>query len=69
MSRNLTAAAIQIRCDPHRTKENLAHAEILLEQAAAQGAQLVILPELMPDGYARHPSRSDRALVISDADS
>ncbi|MCX7173497.1 MAG: carbon-nitrogen hydrolase family protein [Proteobacteria bacterium] len=51
MSRSLTVAAIQIRCDPLRTKENLAHAETFIEQAAVQGAGLVLLPELMPGGY------------------
>lgn len=51
MSRSLVTAAIQIRCDPLRTKENLAHAETFVEQAAAQGAELVLLPELMPGGY------------------
>jgi predicted amidohydrolase len=51
MPRNLTVAAIQIHCDPLRTKENLAHAETYIEQATAQGAELVLLPELMPGGY------------------
>ena len=49
--RNLKVAAVQLRCEPLRTKENLAHAERLVEQAAAQGAELVLLPELMPGGY------------------
>ena len=51
MSRSLTVAAIQIRSEPLSTKENLAHAETFIEQAAAQGAELVLLPELMPGGY------------------
>jgi N-carbamoylputrescine amidase len=51
MARSLTVAAIQMRCEPLRTKDNLAHAEIFVEQAAAQGAELVLLPELMPGGY------------------
>lgn len=51
MLRSLTVAAVQVRCEPLRTKENLTHAEALIEQAAAHGAQLVLLPELMPGGY------------------
>lgn len=51
MPRTLTVAAIQICCNPLRTKENLAHAETYIEQAVAQGAELVLLPELMPGGY------------------
>ena len=49
--RNLKVAAIQMRCEPLRTMENLAHAERFIEQAASQGAELVLLPELMPGGY------------------
>lgn len=51
MPRTLALAAIQIRCEPHRTKENLRHAESHIEQAVARGAALVLLPELMPGGY------------------
>lgn len=51
MPRKLTVAAIQIRCEPLHTQENLAHAETYVEQAAAQGAKLVLLPELTPGGY------------------
>ncbi len=49
--RNLRVAAVQIRCEPLRTEGNLAHAEALVEQAATQGAELVLLPELLPGGY------------------
>lgn len=49
--RNLKVAAVQMRCEPLRTMENLAHAEAFIERAAAEGAELVLLPELMPSGY------------------
>lgn len=51
MTRKLKVAAIQMRCEPLRTKDNLAHAEQFVEGAASQGAELVLLPELMPSGY------------------
>jgi N-carbamoylputrescine amidase len=49
--RNLKVASVQLHCEPLRTAENLAHAEELVTQAAAEGAELVVLPELMPGGY------------------
>lgn len=49
--RNLKVAALQVRCEPLRTSENLAHAEVLIEQAVSEGAELVLMPELMPGGY------------------
>ena len=49
--RNLRVAGVQLDCRPLRTTENLAHAERFVEQAVAQGAVLVLLPELMPGGY------------------
>ncbi|MFA6021529.1 MAG: carbon-nitrogen hydrolase family protein [Rhodospirillales bacterium] len=49
--RKLRVAAIQLRCEPLRTLENLTHAEAFIEKAASDGAQLVLLPELMPGGY------------------
>lgn len=50
-SKPLTLAAIQMRSEPLQLERNLAHAETLVEQAARQGAKLVLLPELMPGGY------------------
>ena len=43
--RNITVAAIQMRCVPDPA-ENLRTAERLVRQAAGQGAQVVLLPEL-----------------------
>jgi len=39
-------------CALAETKRNLARATALVEHAAAQGATLILLPELMPGGYA-----------------
>jgi predicted amidohydrolase len=50
-ARSLRVAAVQLTSRLGRTDENLAHATTLAEAAAAQGADLVLLPELMPSGY------------------
>ncbi len=42
---------IQIDCQVGDVSGNLAHAEVLVETAARQDAQIVLLPELMPGGY------------------
>ncbi len=47
----LRVAAIQTESDPGMISENLAGAEKLVDQAAADGAELILLPELMPSGY------------------
>jgi N-carbamoylputrescine amidase len=49
---NLRIGAVQIDCRPGRVQENLSHAAGLVEAAARQGAQLVLLPELAPGGYS-----------------
>ena len=43
--RKLKVAAVQLRCAARR-EDNLAHAEAMVREAAGQGAQLVLLPEL-----------------------
>jgi N-carbamoylputrescine amidase len=48
----LCVSAVQIDTQPGRIEENLAHATDLIDQAGQQGAQLVLLPELMPGGYS-----------------
>ncbi len=48
----ITLAGVQIESCFGKTQENLAHANTYIEQAAQQGAQLIVLPELMPSGYA-----------------
>lgn len=51
MSGSLRVAAVQMECEPLQTERNLTKAHGLVAQAASQGAQLVLLPELMPGGY------------------
>ena len=48
--RKLKVAAVQLRCAARR-EDNLAHAEALVREAAAKGAQLVLLPELWERPY------------------
>ncbi len=48
--RRIKAAAVQMRCDADR-EVNLRRAEALVRRAAAQGAQLVLLPELWERPY------------------
>ncbi|MBN1138652.1 MAG: carbon-nitrogen hydrolase family protein [Anaerolineae bacterium] len=48
---DLVVAAIQMDARVGDVEANLAHAAALVEQAAAQGAQLAVLPELFGCGY------------------
>ncbi len=47
----ITAAAIQFRADAGEIDRNLQRMGSLVSQAASQGANLVLLPELAPGGY------------------
>lgn len=47
----LTVATIQIACQLGERDVNLENATKYVEQAAQQGAELVLLPEMMPGGY------------------
>ena len=49
-------AAIQARSLPGQIQANLDHAAGLVEQAAAHGASIVVLPELFGCGYV--PNRA-----------
>jgi N-carbamoylputrescine amidase len=49
--RHLQVAAVQMRCEPGAVEHNLRRGAELIAQAACQGAELVLLPELMPGGY------------------
>ncbi|MBP5153375.1 MAG: N-carbamoylputrescine amidase, partial [Lachnospiraceae bacterium] len=48
--RKVTVAAIQMNC-PGTVSENIAHADTLTREAAAKGANIVLLPELFERQY------------------
>jgi len=47
----LRVAAVQTESVPGDISANLANARTLVEEAAGEGAELILLPELMPSGY------------------
>lgn len=49
--KTVKVAAIQMESRPLQREHNLAKASTLAEDAATQGAQLILFPELMPGGY------------------
>ena len=49
--RVLRVAAVQMQCENGKIQQNLERANALVEQAAAQGARLILLPELTPNGF------------------
>ena len=51
MDKHLRLGVVQMDCRVGDVRGNLAHAGELAETAQQQGAQVVLLPELMPSGY------------------
>jgi N-carbamoylputrescine amidase len=49
--RTIRVAAVQVISENGKVAENLRHATPFVEEAAALGAKLVLLPEFMPTGY------------------
>jgi predicted amidohydrolase len=62
---DFTIALAQIRVEPGRVDENLSRAEAAIADAAARGAALVALPEVLDCGWT-HPSCAKRAGTIPD---
>lgn len=54
MGKKLNIAAIQMDCRPAAVSGRLARATNLIAEAADQGAQLVVMPELFNTGYEFH---------------
>ncbi|MDO4622396.1 MAG: N-carbamoylputrescine amidase [Eubacteriales bacterium] len=48
--RNVTVAAVQMRCT-NEVSDNIARADALVREAAAKGAQIILLPELFERPY------------------
>lgn len=48
--RKVKTAAVQMRCEK-QVQDNIAHAEELVRKAAAEGAQIILLPELFERPY------------------
>jgi N-carbamoylputrescine amidase len=54
-------AAAQMTCQDGNVQANLEHALVLARQASQQGAQLILFPEFMPQGYRLTPELWDSA--------
>ncbi len=54
-ARPLTVAVVQMTCQDGNVPENLDHAASFVAQASAQGAQFIVFPEFMSQGYRLTP--------------
>jgi len=66
MSKSVTLAAVRMDAAPASTESRLARAETLVRQAAGQGAQIVVLPELFNTGYVYDLNNYKRAEHMDD---
>jgi len=57
-------AAIQMKCESENIQGNLLRAAAFVEEAAARGAKLVLLPELMPGGYTLTEAKSGKGVIL-----
>ncbi|PKN92813.1 MAG: hypothetical protein CVU44_12340 [Chloroflexi bacterium HGW-Chloroflexi-6] len=64
MGQKISLAAIRMDAAPAPTQSRLEQAESLIAQAAAQGAQIAVLPEVFNTGYEYHDRNYDLAEPI-----
>ena len=67
MSRSFQLALLQMRVEGGEPAQNLARAEALMRDAAAGGAECVVLPEAMDVGWT-HPASRGQAEPIPDGE-
>jgi len=64
-ARKIRVAAVQMVCEEGKIENNLKRAQKLVEEAVEKGAELVLLPELMPSGYMATEAIWDSAESMS----
>lgn len=63
--RKVTVAAVQMTSLDGKIQENLRKAETMVQMAAKAGANLVVFPEFMPQGYRLTPELWDAAETMN----